>query len=1140
MTAVLGTERRVGSVDGAVGRPIPNIDGEAKTSGSSIYAGDVDLPGLLHARILRSPHPHARIRNIDLSGLKGLHGVHGVVTAQDLPDRTYIHHGGPLSDRRVLASDVVRFVGEEILGVAAESAAAADEAISRIVVDYELLASAVSVSEALAPGAPLIHSNGNVPVRHARRWGSLAEGQELEVTVSGTYRFGRQTHACMETNTVTASWNSTLGVLDVWISTQSPYLMRKELAHVLDLDPQSIRVHEVSVGGGFGSKSKISEYEAIACALSMKTARPVRLALTREEEFTTVKCRHNFEITLETSATAQGKLLRRDARMTVDNGAYNHSGPSVMAYAGQVLGSLYRIPAVNVDAELVYTNKQPGGQFRGYGGPQAIFALESQMDELADQLGMDPVELRILNANKEGDTTLTGWRLDSARLVECLETARDLIGWQGRSAKAADGRGIGFAAAIHVSGANIYEGADKSSATVEVDSDGRVLLRFGAADAGTWQNTVVAQFVAQELGIEPHEVQLITMDTEETPTELGSWSSRGTYMSGHSVGQTARDVAEALRLHGATILESPVDEVWLDAGAVTNGVNSVSFGTVVAEQLGGSLTRTREITLTNVDAVNRETGIANLSGAYSFAVHAVEVSVDEGTGKVKVERYVAVHDSGKIVNPIAARSQVIGGVAMGIGYALSEELLYEEGQSMTRSYIQYPLPRAADLPEIEVVFIEGEDPHGPYGAKAIGEIVLIPPGAAIANAVADATGTRIRELPLTPDRVLASLCERDSRPKRNYRILQRPSRWQIAVVRAWYPRGLHRLLHRFGTKWSRPVPRADLISIESPSDEAAMSAALARPGTRVIAGGTDLMPARRQGLVQPSVMVDIMTVPTVGRIEERGSAVLVGAAVTLSDLASWSEVRLPVLHEAINGIATDQIRLMATVGGNLCQQNRCWFLRNDFMCYKRGGISCPCYAVTGDHRFYHSVIDSHRCQSVTPSDLSTILSALDATVEIAGGDRKRSVAVADFYSGPGEVRLGHGEYLRSVVVETNQFSGHDYRKLNRGHGDFAMISAAVSVATDADGLVTDARVVLGAMAPVPYRVRDAERLLVGRKFNAVNVSAASESWCRRAHPLEANEWKVQAAAVLLERSIAAALQRSQTGGDLKQEDNHDC
>ncbi|MDO8310063.1 MAG: molybdopterin-dependent oxidoreductase [Actinomycetota bacterium] len=1120
-----------GRVSGAVGRGVPNVEWNEKTSGEASYAGDIDLPGMLHARILRSPHAHARIRGIDLSGAQAMPTVVAMVTSAHVPDRTYIHHGGPLSDRRVLAKGVVRFVGEEVVGVAATSPAEAALALTRIKVDYQPLPAALTPAAAVADGAPLIHPGGNVPVRHVRRWGIDPEALEHEVRVKGDYRFGPQTHACMETNTVTASWDRIRGVLDVWISTQSPYLVRKELAHVLDLDVEAIHIHEVAVGGGFGSKSKISEYEAIACALSMSAERPVRLALSREEEFTTAKCRHGFEVSLETSASAEGLLTGRTATVRVDNGAYNHSGPSVMGYAGQVLGSLYRIPSVKVDAELVYTNKQPGGQFRGYGGPQAIFALESQMDELADKLGMDPIDLRILNANHAGDTTLTGWRIDSARLVECLTTARDAIGWTGRGARAASGRGIGFAAAIHVSGANIYEGADKSSATIDVGSDGSVLLKFGAADAGTWQNTIVAQFVAEELCIEPETVRLLTMETDSTPTELGSWSSRGTYMSGHSVGETAREVAAALREAGASLLDVRVDDVWLEGGTVTDGTHSAPFADIVSARFGGLLTRTREVTLSNVDPVNRETGVANISGAYSFAVHAAEVSVDEGTGRVRVERYVAVHDSGRIINPIAARSQVVGGVAMGIGYALSEELLYEGGKSMTRSYIQYPLPRAADIPTIEVVFVEGDDPHGPYGAKAIGEIVLVPPGAAIANAVADASGVRLRELPLSPDRVVAGIRARDSSPRRSYRIGRRPSRWQIAAMRAWYPRGLHWFLHRFGTRWARPLPMAQIRSVQRVTDEASLSLALASPGATLIAGGTDLLPARRQGLAQPEVLVDVLPVIGLGRIEERDDGIAIGAAVRLTDAGTWAAEHLPVLRSAIDGIATDQVRNMATVGGNLCQGNRCWFLRNDFMCYKRGGVTCPCYAVTGDHRYYHAVIDAHRCQSVTPSDLATVLTALDASVEIGAASGRRIVRVADLYHGPGEVRLAKGEYLRSVLVDPTLFDGHDYRKLNRGQGDFAMISVAVSVALTEGRTVDRARVVFGAMAPIPFRVTDTEDLLVGRDISSIDLASASRAWVRRAHPLKGNDWKVDAASALLRRSLAAAIAGAQaTGG----------
>jgi CO/xanthine dehydrogenase Mo-binding subunit/CO/xanthine dehydrogenase FAD-binding subunit len=1113
-----------------IGQPLRNVEWEAKTSGHAVYAGDVTPPGMLYARILRSPHPHARILGIDVSALTSMRSVAAVVTAQDLPERQYIHHGGPLSDRGVLARGVVRFVGEEVVGVAAETPQDAADALTRIRVDYAPLPAVFTPGEAVAPGAPALHEGGNVPVRHRRRWGDdpSLDGAGL-VTVEGAYRFGRQTHACMETNTVTAWWHPESEILDIWISTQSPYLVRKELSHVLDLRTDQIHVHEVAVGGGFGSKSKISEYEAIACALSIKAARPVRLALTREEEFTTAKCRHSFDISMKTTVSPDGLILRREVDMTVDNGAYNHSGPSVMGNAGQVMGSLYRVPSVALDAQLVYTNKQPGGQFRGYGGPQAVFAIESQMDELADRLNVDPVELRMANANQAGDTTLNGWRLDSVRLLECLEAAREAIGWQGRHALRHEGRGVGFACAIHVSGANIYEDADKSSATIEVDADGGVLLRFGAADAGTWQNTIITQVAAHELGVEPAAIRLLTMETEETPKELGSWSSRGTYMSGHSVGETARAVAGLLLAAGAEHLGAAPDDVTLRGGSVSDGVREVSFAELVRERFDGRLVCTREIVLDNVEVINRETGVANISGAYSFAVHAAQVHVDEGTGRIQVERYVAVHDSGRIVNPTAARSQVVGGVVMGLGLALGEELLYEGGQSMTRSYIQYPLPRAADVPDIEVVFVEFDDPHGPYGAKAIGEIVLLPPGAAVANAVADASGLRIRQLPLTPDRVRAAVRERDGARRRSYRIGARPHRWQIAVMRAWYPRGLHRALHRWGTRWGRPVPPAPIEALRAPDSERALVEALAEPGTQVIAGGTDLVPARRQGLAQPRVLVDLGTVASLGFIEQADGEVSIGAGVHLTRLAEWGHEHLPVLGSAVDAIATEQIRVMATVGGNLCQTNRCWFLRNDFMCYKRGGVSCPCYAVNGDHRFYHAAIGAHRCQSVTPSDLATVLSALDAWVEIAGSRGRRLCEVIDFYRGPGEVRLRPGEFVRSVRFRPDRFHGMDYRKLNRSSGDFAVVSVATAVRLTPDGGIEDARVVLGAMAPTPYRAKDTERLLIGRPAADVDPASVAAAWVRRAHPLRDNEWKVDVAATMVQRSLETSLDSARRG-----------
>ena len=405
----------------AVGQPVRNIDWDAKTSGSAVFTGDLRPDDLLHARIVRSTHPHARIVGVDATAATAVTGVVAVVTAADFVDARYVHHGGPLADRPVLASDKVRYIGEEIAGVAAETLAAADEAVRRFEVRYAPIEAVTDVAAASRPGSPAVHDGkeGNVAVAVSRRWGD-PDARGAEVAVSGTYAFARQTHACMEPSSVVARWDPDRGQLSVWTATQAPYMVRKELSGVLGLDVDQIEMHEVAVGGGFGPRSKICEFEAIACKLSIKSARPVRLVLTRDEEFATTKCRHNVVVDLTTSATASGDLRSRRAAITVDNGAYNHSGPSVMGYATLVLGSLYRTEGVQVDGRLVYTNKHPGGQFRGYGAPQATFAIESQMDELADALGLDPIDLRIRNANRPGDVTHTGWKLESARLVECL------------------------------------------------------------------------------------------------------------------------------------------------------------------------------------------------------------------------------------------------------------------------------------------------------------------------------------------------------------------------------------------------------------------------------------------------------------------------------------------------------------------------------------------------------------------------------------------------------------------------------------------------------------------------------------------------------------------------------------------------
>jgi CO/xanthine dehydrogenase Mo-binding subunit/CO/xanthine dehydrogenase FAD-binding subunit len=1111
--------------ESAVGRRVRNIDWEAKTSGSAVFTGDLQPADLLHARIVRGTEPHARIRHLDSAAASAVPGVVAIVTAADFAGARYVHHGGPLADRPVLASDKVRYVGEEIAGVAAETLAAADEAVRQFKVRYEPIGAVTDAESARRPNAPLVHDKaGNLALEVSRRWGA-PDARRADASVSGTYTFSRQAHVCMEPSNVVASWDRDRQRLDVWTATQAPYLVRKELAGVLDLPAEQIEMHEVAVGGGFGARSKVCEYEAIACKLSIKSGRPVRLVLTRDEEFAATKSRHSVAVELNTSATASGDLVARRGRITVDNGAYNHSGPSVMGYATLVLGSFYRTDGVEIDGQLVYTNKHPGGQFRGYGSPQATFAIESQMDELAATLDVDPIELRIRNANRPGDVTHTGWKLETARLIECLEAARDAIDWDRKRSWAGSGRGVGLAAAIHVSGAYIFDDANKGTAAIDVHSDGRLVVRHGGADAGTWQKTILAQFAADELSTDVERFAVVMMDSVGTPPDLGAWSSRGTYVGGHAVSAAGRSMRELLRRLAAEALDEEPEHITIADGSASGSAGTTTFASLAARYGdGGVLTVTEEVTL-DVEPLDRATGVSNISGAYSFAVQAVEVDVDVETGKVRVVDAVSVHDSGTPINPIGIESQIVGGMAMGLGAALGEDLIYEGGRLVNGSYLSYPLPRAADLPPIRPIVLDSYDHNGPAGAKGVGEIVLVPTAAAVANAVAHATGVRVRDLPITPDRIVAAA--RRSAPgrhRRSYRLWRRPDRWWISTVRALYPRGLETALHRYGTRLARRRAPQPITAIVTPST---LDEAIERlgPGAVPIGGGTDHLPARQSGLATSATVVDVCVLPELGRLTRGDDGWHLGGAIRLSRLeqdgGDASSERL--VCETVRTIASPQIRAMATVAGNLCQQKRCWFFRNDFTCYKRGGVTSPCYAVTGDHRFYHAAVGAHRCQAVTPGDLATTLTALDASVVVHGRRGRRVENIADFFTGPGETTLKPDELIVEVVVPDRPWTHVAFEKLRLWEGDFAVVSAAVALQLDGRS-VAAASVCVGAIAPTPLRLTGLERAMTGAP---VDLPAARRlldaTWSDIAHPLANNEWKLDAATGVVLAAVRRAV-----------------
>ncbi len=1114
---------------GARHRP---IDWDQRSSGKVVYSGDLALPGMLDCAMLRSPHSHARILSIDTSQAAMMPGVKAVACVTDFaPGARYIHEGE--RDRAPFADQVVRFIGQEVAAVAADTRAQAQAAIRAIKVVYEPIDAPLNVDESLGGPYQSLHERPthepNVSRRVLREWGDFAAGlASSALSVGGKFRTQRQAHVCMETLITIAHWREDEKRLHVWTSTQAPYFIVKEVSQLLGLEKEQVVCHEVGVGGGFGAKSKICDVEAIVGLLSRKCGRPVRMRLVREEEFETTKTRHPFHINLKIHADRDGLLQAIEGDIKVDNGAFNHSGASVMGAGIKGLGMMYRPQGLKVAGALVDTAITPGGQYRGYGTTQTSFALESLVDELAEKLKIDPIELRLRNANQPGDVTLVGARLRTAGLAACLRKARDEIGWISEKASRKPGRGVGVAAAVHTSGSFTEPGSNRSDAAIDVYPDGHVRVRFGGADAGTGQRTIMAQIAADILGVAFERVEVLTMESDRTPFDMGSWSSRGTHFAGHAVRVCATETADRLKAIAAGQIGG--SDLRLADGCVVNDAGlSMPLGDAARlsnEAVEGVLSVETSYVDPHMEPADKVTGRGNVSASYNFGVHAAIVEVDRRTGAVKVIDYVAVHDVGQPINPTLVEGQTIGGVAMGIGLALGEELIHEQGKMVNPAYINYAMPRAADLPRIRPYTVGDSDPNGPFGAKAIGECSINPPAATIANAVYDAIGVRIKDLPITPDKILDALAEKESRIRR-FPIWNRPSRWWIELVRRFYGMGLLKILHTRNTIAVATVDPAPMESVLRPQKLTDAVASLS-PDILPLGGGTDLNLQRRMRMIEPRALVAMKTVPELSGITRTPEYIEVGAATTLAKLQRALGADLPVLSEAIATIANPQVREMATVAGNLAQAKRCWFYRSGFNCYKRAGGLAPCYAIEGDHRFYHAAIDGHRCQATTPSDLATVLTALDAEAMIVGKIDDRIVPMSSFYTGPGETVLRNDEIIRAIRISASasQRTGA-FSKLRLWEGDFAIVSCAISASIDSSGVWRDVRIVLGGVAPIPWRARASEARLEGRKPSWNYTRGALELELEaHAHPLKRNGWKIEAAIGVVEQAFALTQARS--------------
>ena len=767
-----------------IGQRIPKLDAPDKATGKAAYGHDIRLPGMLYGGILYSHYPHARVVHIDTSRARHLPGVKGILTATDNP-----HHLFGYGKDNTPFKEVVRSLRDEVAGVVAVDVDTAEEALALIEVEYEPLPSIFSPIAAMAAGAPLIHPERGSNLFHSYHYshGDLTQGdRESDVVVEASYILPYVSHACMETSVVVAQFDHR-GHLTLWSTTQIPFLLQRDLSEALGIPGSQIRIIQTAVGGAFGRGLDIYPYEPIAALMARKTGKPVRLAFSRHEEFIAGPVRQPVEVTVRAGAQADGKLTFRDVFCSLDVGAYISWGSVTPLVMMETTASLYRVPHVRFQADCVYTNNPITGAMRGYGNPQSTFFIETIMDRLAEALNMGPVDFRIRNTNIPNSETPQGLVITSCGMQECLETVAASADRRGSSPKEQSPssntsgsiqfpqtenlqphlkRGIGFATTLNVGGgARIYR-SDGCGATVKVDDFGHVTLVTGSTEIGQGSETVLAQIVAQTLGVKLQDVTVLNSDTDVKPWDVGVHASRTTFIAGNAAKIAALDARNQVFETAAKLLKvAPEQLVASDGRVMVSGEQdrSLALAQIVRQRHfreGGQVILGEGWYDPPTKLVDRDTYKGNISAAYGFGAQMAEVEVDTETGQVQVLRLVCANDVGYAINPMAVEGQIEGGAQMGLGYALTEELIVREGKILNPDFLDYRLFTTADMPIIETFIIETDDPGGPFGAKGVGEMGGTPTAAAIANALYDAVGVRMTQLPMTAERVLAALDEK--------------------------------------------------------------------------------------------------------------------------------------------------------------------------------------------------------------------------------------------------------------------------------------------------------------------------------------------------------------------------------------------
>ena len=750
---------------GPVGRSYPRLDGSAKVRGQAVYADDIALPRMLHCKILRAQAPHARILSIDTSAARRLPGVVAVITGRDLPIRFGIL---PVSqDEAALEDHKVRYVGDPVAAVAAvdeETAAAACEAIE---VEYELLEPVMTIEEALKAAAdePIQESfskrRDNIHRLVSYEFGDLETGFAAADQVrEDVFFFQGNTHLPMEQHSAVATYVDER--LTLWSSTQVVHYVHRALSRVLELPMSRIRVIGAAHGGGFGGKTDPFAHEIVVAKLAMLTGRPVKCTLTREEVFYAHRGRHPTLMWYRTGVTREGRITAMHLRTALDGGAYGSYGAASVFYTGTLQTVTYDIPAYKFEGVRVYTNKAPCGPKRGHGTPQGRFGIELHLEKIAHDLGLDPVEMKRRNFVKPFSRTVNWLRVTSCGLEQCTAKVVEASGYATRERTA--GRGMGFAISSYMSGAGTaiyWNEMPHSEVQIKVDRSGATLY-CGAMDIGQGSDMVLAQIAAEELGIEPRDVRLVTADTDLTPVDLGSYSSRVTFMAGNAALEASRKMRNLL-VEAVAERMGVVDLEEVDVGGGRIGQFSFEEACVVATTRFGALSTTGSYKPPRIGGPFKGSGVGP-SPAYSYTAAVVEVEANARTGIVTVGKVWIAHDIGRSINPLLVVGQVEGGVYMGLGEALMEEQEYRKGLHKWPSMLEYKSPTFLDMPPIQTFLVETVDPEGPYGAKEAGQGPLLPVIPAVNAAVFDALGVWVDETPITPEKVLRAL---DAKAKGN-------------------------------------------------------------------------------------------------------------------------------------------------------------------------------------------------------------------------------------------------------------------------------------------------------------------------------------------------------------------------------------